>query len=110
MPPEVFLPKSQVAKMGVARRVLRRSSPPGRNGALLIAGCQDSEYSFDAYFAGRPNGAFTYVALDSLKKLPKNATYLDWFQKIRKVLPSQQYAQTPNLFGASSMKKWKVLG
>jgi hypothetical protein len=110
MPPEVFLPKSQVARMGLERRALRRSSPPGRNGALLMAGCQDSEYSFDASFSGRPNGAFTYVALDSLKKLPKSASYIDWFQKIRKILPSQQYAQTPNLFGASNMKKWKVLG
>lgn len=110
MPPAVFLPKAKVAKMGLDRRVLRKSSPPGRNGGLLIAGCQDSEYSFDAYFRGRPNGAFTYVALDALKKLPKNANYIDWFTKIRKILPSQQYAQTPNLYGSSSMKKWKVLG
>ena len=30
--------------------------------------------------------------------------------RIRKVLPSQQYPQTPNLYGSSSMKRWKVLG
>jgi hypothetical protein len=95
--------------MGMSRGP-RRSSPPGRFGALLMAGCQDTEYSFDAYFQGRPNGAFTFVALDTLKKIPKKATYLDWYRKIRTVLPSQQYAQTPNLFGSSSMKKWVVLG
>jgi hypothetical protein len=73
-----------------------------------MAGCQDTEYSYDAYFQGRPNGAFTFVALQALSKLPASATYADWFKAIKKVLPSQQYPQTPNLFGSQSMKKWKV--
>ena len=33
----------------------------------------------------------------------------DWFKAIRKVLPSQQYPQSPNLYSSSSMKRWKVL-
>jgi hypothetical protein len=74
-----------------------------------LAGCQDTEYSYDAYFQGRPNGAFTFVAIRALAKLPGKATYRDWFAAIRKVLPSQQYPQTPNLYGSTSMKAWKVL-
>ena len=35
-------------------------------------------------------------------------TLQDWFKKIRTMLPSRQYPQTPNLYGSSSMKKWKV--
>jgi hypothetical protein len=34
----------------------------------------------------------------------------DWFKAIRKALPSQQYPQSPNLYGSSSMKGWGVLG
>lgn len=109
LPPGAFLSKRDVAKLGV-RRALRPSSPPGRYGGLLLAGCQDTEYSYDAYFEGRPNGAFTFVALRALSKLPAKATYMEWFKAIRKVLPSQQYPQTPNLYGSQSMKKWKVLG
>ena len=57
-----------------------------------------------------PNGAFTFVALRALKSLPAAATYSDWYKAIRKLLPSQQYPQTPNLYGSTSMKRWKVLG
>jgi uncharacterized caspase-like protein len=107
LPPGVFLSKRESAKLG-ARRAFRPSSPPGRYAALLMAGCQDTEYSYDAYFEGRPNGAFSFVALRVLESLGPEATYLDWFKAVRKTLPSQQYPQTPNLYGSKSMKRWKV--
>lgn len=108
LPPAVFLSKREAAKLGIGRG-LRRSSPPGRYAALLLAGCQDTEYSYDAWFAGRPNGAFTFVALEALKSLPARATYQSWYKAIRRMLPSQQYPQTPNLYGSSRMKRWRVL-
>lgn len=109
LPPSAFLSKRDATKLGV-RRAIRRSSPPGRYAALLIAGCQDTEYSYDAYFQGRPNGAFTFVALRALASLSAKATYKDWFNAIRGALPSQQYPQSPNLYGSKNMKRWKVLG
>ena len=108
LPPGSFLSQREINKLGTGLRI-RRSSPPGRYGGLLISGCQDVEYSYDAFFRNRPNGAFTYVALDVLKTLKTNATYHDWFRAIRKVLPSQQYPQSPNLYGSRTMKKWKIL-
>lgn len=108
LPPSGFLPKREAAKLDV-RLAKRSSSPPGRYAALLLAGCQVTEYSYDAYFQGRPNGAFTFVAVRALVMLPGKSTYADWFRAIRKVLPSQQYPQLPNLFGSSSMKRWRVL-
>ncbi len=108
LPPATFLAQRAASRLGI-RSFLRRSAPPGRYAGLLMAGCQDVEYSYDAYFNGRPNGAFTFVALQTLEKLGANRTYLDWFKKIKKVLPSQQYPQSPNLYGSSSMKKWRVL-
>lgn len=48
----VFLSPRKAAKLGV-RRAMRRSSPPGRYAGLLMSGCQDTEYSYDAYFQGR---------------------------------------------------------
>lgn len=108
LPPSVFLSKNKVNKLGISR-ALRRSSPPGRYGGLLLSGCQDVEYSYDAWFNGRPNGAFTFVAIEALKKLKAKATYRAWHKAIKKVLPSQQYPQTPNLFGSNAMKGWRVL-
>jgi hypothetical protein len=108
LPPQAFLSRRRLSELGL-RRAARRSAAPGRHAGLLIAGCQDTEYSYDAYFQGRPNGAFSFVALRALGKIPKAATYQRWFAAIRKVLPSQQYPQSPNLFGTKSMKRWKVL-
>lgn len=107
LPPAVFLSKRELATIGTSARH-RAASPPGRYAALLMAGCQDTEYSYDAYFRGRPNGAFSFVALRALENLNTKATYTTWFKEIRKMLPSQQYPQSPNLFGSSSMKKWKL--
>lgn len=106
--PQTFLPRKQLAQLGISRG-MRRASSPGRHAALLMSGCQDTEYSYDAFFEGRPNGAFSFVALRELAALKKGATYADWFARIRKVLPSQQYPQRPNLFGTATMKGWKVL-
>lgn len=108
LPPQAFLGRRELAMLG-AKRSYRRASPPGRYASLLMAGCQDTEYSYDAYFNNRPNGAFTFVALRALKNLPATATYSRWQQLIRRSLPSQQYPQAPNLFGSKSMKAWKVL-
>ncbi len=106
--PSAFLSRRDAAQLG-ARRAVQGSGPPGRNEALLISGCQDVEYSYDAVFNGRPNGAFTFVALRALPRLPAKATYADWHAAIRKVLPSADYPQAPNLFGPSNMRAWKIL-
>ncbi len=108
LPPEAFLSARAVARLGKGIRGMHRSDPPGRHASLLMAGCQDTEYSYDAYFNGRPNGAFSYVAMRALKNTPANATYRQWFDKVKKGLPSQQYPQTPNLYGTSRMKRWRL--
>jgi hypothetical protein len=107
MPPGTFLHASAAASLGV--RKTRRARRPEKSGALLLAGCQDTEYSYDAWFGERANGAFTYTALKTLPTLPPEATYQDWYKAIRAELPSKDYEQTPNLYGASAQKKWRVL-
>jgi hypothetical protein len=80
-----------------------------RSTALLLSGCRDAEYSYDATFDGRPNGAFTYVALRALADLPPEATYRDWLHAIRTRLPSQDYPQTPALQATKPQLSWPVL-
>ena len=71
---------------------------------LLMSGCQDDEYSYDAVINGRPCGAFTYTALWVLKNLKPGATFNEWFVAIRGKLPSKQYPQTPRLIGSYLQK------
>jgi hypothetical protein len=69
--------------------------------ALLFAGCDDSEFSYDTAFGGRPNGAFTRTAIDALQdasiKTPRAL-----YDAIRRRLPSPVLPQTPQLFGSDA--------
>lgn len=107
LPPERFLTGAELAAAThVAGPQVAAAS---RQGALLMAGCRDTEYSYDASFGGRPNGAFTHVALATLEGLDAGATYRDWYLAIRARLPAPDYPQTPNLFGTAAQKGWRVL-
>jgi hypothetical protein len=106
LPPAVFLSADEAAR---AAKMPRVTAGRPRHAALLMSGCRDLEYSYDAHFGGRPNGAFTYVALAVLRDLPANATYAQWMTAIAKQLPSQDYPQTPGIDGSSTQRKWTVL-
>jgi metacaspase-1 len=106
--PSVFLSEAELSttRRGVImERGLTKKKP---NTALLMSGCQEKEYSYDARINNRPNGAFTYNALKILKDLPTDASFQDWHKAIRKSLPTNQYPQTPNFEASATQKKWKI--
>ncbi|MEO1078229.1 MAG: caspase family protein [Pseudomonadota bacterium] len=86
-----------------------QASPPGRDVALLMSGCEEGEYSYDTYFRERPNGAFTHAALTSLRELGGDASYLDWHHRLREYLPSSRFPQTPQLHGDQTAEDWQAL-
>lgn len=69
-----------------------------------LAGCGDTQYCYDAEFEGKPNGAFTRVAIDCFRKL-KVPTFQNWINLIRKKLPSYDYPQTPCLNAGTNEKQ-----
>lgn len=107
--PELILRGDEARATAKAVQNIKATSK-SRYSSLLISGCKDTEYSYDAVFDGRANGAFTYAALQALKKndalWPQGYTYSAWYQSIRLLLPSQDYPQTPLLSGSSDWKKW----
>ena len=74
---------------------------------LLLAGCEDTEYSWDTSFRGRPNGAFTYYALKTLRER-QPSTYAAWFKAIREYLPSTRLPQSPQIVGSGVARRFKV--
>jgi metacaspase-1 len=70
---------------------------------LLISGCSDSEYSYDAEFNGRPNGAMSAYAIQIIKQNP-NVTYREFFTSLRILLPSNDFPQSPQLEGSDANK------
>ena len=107
--PEIYL-KGDRTLLQRAKRVENTQGKWNiRAATVLFAGCKDTEYSYDAWFNERANGAFTYAALQTLKNLDNEATYRDWFKDIRKLLPHVQYPQTPQILASRYQKnKWKV--
>jgi hypothetical protein len=106
--PSAFLPPDKLAR-ATARALTRTFSAPRPFGGLLLAACQDTESAFDAAFAGRANGVFSYYALRALSELPREATYQQLYDEIRQSLPTRGYPQTPNLLGSEAQKAWQVL-
>jgi hypothetical protein len=72
--------------------------------AVLLAACRDREYSYDAVFNNRPNGAFSYFALKALAASPAPTKPRDVLKLVRQHLPSSQYPQTPQLYCARKDK------
>ena len=100
-----FIPPS-VSTMGkTARRpfLLPEADMP----EILISGCTDSEYSYDAEFNGRPNGAMTAYAIQVIKQNP-DITYRQFHAGLRGLLPSNDYPQSPQLEGSNSNKDRKI--
>ncbi len=107
LPPATFLSDDKVARAAKVEKAPARGMSRGT--ALLISGCMDTEYSYDASFDDRPNGAFTRAAIDALSALPDDATYANWFKAIREVLPNPNYPQTPQLMASRRQRKWPIL-
>jgi hypothetical protein len=78
-------------------------------GDLLLAGCKDTEYSYDSRFQGRPNGAFTYYALKTLRDA-RPGNYDAWFNAIRTYLPNNSAPQTPQIMGTATARRFPVFG
>lgn len=108
LPPGMFLRDFEIPDVAVAATSRRRKRRSKANKALLISGCMDSQTSADAWFGGRPNGAFSYYALRAFKEMPEGANYGQWHAKIRDYLPNVYYGQAPNLMASNTQMKWKI--
>jgi metacaspase-1 len=102
---EKAIPRFIAPVVSTEGRAARRSFllPEANMPELLITGCSDSEYSYDAEFGGRPNGAMTALALHVIRQNP-NATYREFHAGLRALLPSADYPQSPQLEGSDVNK------
>jgi hypothetical protein len=100
-----FVPPTVSTSSKMARKsfLLPESGMP----EILISGCSDSEYSYDAEFNGRPNGAMSAYAIQVIKQNP-DVTYREFFAGLRELLPSTDYPQSPQLEGSEDNKDRKL--
>lgn len=67
---------------------------------IMLTGCSDTEYSYDAEFHGRPNGALTYYVC---KLMDAGMNYEKLYKLLQSKLPSNIYPQHPKLYGKSEL-------
>lgn len=106
LPPEEWMPSNELPAV-TARPHLLVSGLRRTGGDLLLAGCRDTEYSWDSSFNGRPNGAFTHYALKTLRDR-KPATYAAWFKAIGNHLPTNRLPQSPQILGSGAAQRFKI--
>ena len=68
---------------------------------VLISGCSNKQYSYDAEINGTYHGAFSFYAQQIIRNNP-NLTYQQFYQALSKKLPNDSYPQSPQLEGKVS--------
>jgi hypothetical protein len=100
MPPENGEDAVRAMTLPVRRRVFY---PEAGMNETLMTGCNALEYSFDAYINGRFNGAMTALAIALIRDEP-HISYAAFHRKLRKLLPTNQWPQSPQLEGNDDNK------
>jgi hypothetical protein len=100
MPPSDNICAARLNVLPVRNRVF---FDEGEMKEILISGCKDNEYSYDAYLGGSYQGAMSYYAK---KVINENGpiTYRKFYNQLRSYLPHNNYPQTPLLEGKEENK------
>lgn len=102
------------AKIGrkVIRDVRRTAAPRGRElhpetkiREVLLSGCNDKQYSFDARFGTTYHGAMSYFAHEIIKSANYQLTYEELWDPLVVRLQDEGYDQEPQLEGKSTNKQ-----
>ena len=80
--------------------------PESKMNEVLLSGCTDKEYSYDAYFNGTYHGALTYYALQAIRSANYQLTYWQLHQRIGNLI--EDYPQHPQLEGKTINKKRQI--
>jgi hypothetical protein len=75
---------------------------------VLVSGCRDIQYSYDAKIGSRYHGAMTYYSLQALERARWSTSYKAWVPRVNALLRDGGYDQSPQLEGRAEAKTRKV--
>ena len=85
-----------------AYKMVKDTNYNSTNGTVVMfSGCQDPQYSADAYEEGSYQGAMTYSFLKAVSN--PNQTWEGLLLKIREILKQKGYKQLPNLASGKAL-------
>lgn len=75
---------------------------------VLLRGCSNRQYSYDALIERRYRGSMTHYPLKSISLMGFNMTYRQWRSRIEELFVDSDFPQTPQLEGEESNKEKKI--
>lgn len=75
---------------------------------VLLSGCTDKQYSYDALIEGAYHGAMTYYALKAIEDANYEITYLQLHERLNFLVDDAGYPQEPQLEGSLENKKRQI--
>jgi metacaspase-1 len=82
--------------------------PESKMKEVLVSGCSDKEYSYDAQIGGRYHGAMTYYALQAIQAAEGKITLQQLISQLNFLLDDAGYPQHPQLEGSYSHRKRQI--
>ena len=79
--------------------------PESKMKDVLLSGCTDKEYSYDARIDGLYHGAMTYYALKAIQEANYQITFQQLHTRVLYLLDEGGYPQHPQLEGTKTNKK-----
>lgn len=73
---------------------------------VLLTGCTDKEYSYDANIEGTYHGAMSFYALRAIREAPHTLTYNQLHGRLTSLI--EDYPQNPQLEGSSANRRRKL--
>ena len=75
---------------------------------VLLSGCTDKEYSYDALIDGAYHGAMTYHAIWAIREANYRITYAQLHTRLNYLLAKASYQQHPQLEGSHRNKRRQI--
>ena len=91
-----------------ARARNKEKHPESEMKDVLLSGCTDKEYSYDALIGGTYHGAMTYYALHVIRDAKFRLTYSQLHERTTYLVSEAQYPQTPQLEGTKENKRRQI--
>jgi hypothetical protein len=82
--------------------------PESKMREILLSGCTDKEYSYDAMIGSVYHGAMTYHALKAIREANYQITYAQLHSRLTYLLDEAGYPQHPQLEGKSQNKRQQI--
>jgi metacaspase-1 len=101
--PQVLGMKTNV-KIYKAKPKAKEKYPESEMKEVLLSGCTDSEYSYDARMGKKYHGAMTYFALKVIKKSKYLITLQQLHKQVTELLEKEGFQQHPQLEGKAENK------